>query len=94
VSCCYVALSCGPGGGLPHPSLTRRPATPKKVLLFDFLAHEQLRSFGWLGVETIDSELRLVAALRRAARERGGPLPSIDVADALLDEHRELAEWV
>jgi hypothetical protein len=35
---------------------------------------------------TIDSELRLVAALRRAARERGGPLPSIDVADALLDQ--------
>jgi hypothetical protein len=32
-----------------------------------------------------------VAALRRAARERGGPLPSIDVADALLDERRELA---
>jgi hypothetical protein len=28
----------------------------------------------------------LVATLRRAARERGGPLPSIDVADALLDE--------
>jgi hypothetical protein len=24
-------------------------------------------------IETIDSELRLVAALRRAARERGGP---------------------
>jgi hypothetical protein len=36
-------------------------------------------------IETIDSELRLVAALRRAAGERGGPLPSIDVADALLD---------
>jgi hypothetical protein len=34
----------------------------------------------------IDSELRLVARLRRAARERGGALPSIDVADALLDE--------
>jgi hypothetical protein len=33
---------------------------------------------------------RLVTALRRAARERGGPLPSIDVADALLDERREL----
>jgi hypothetical protein len=32
----------------------------------------------------------LVAALRRAARERGGPLPSIDLADALLDERREL----
>jgi hypothetical protein len=35
---------------------------------------------------TVDSELRLVAALRRAARERGGPLPSIAVVDALLDE--------
>jgi len=40
--------------------------------------------------EAIDSELRLMAALRHAARERGGPLPSIDVADALLDERREL----
>ena len=37
-------------------------------------------------IETIDSELRLVAVLRRAARERGGPLPSIHVADALLDQ--------
>ena len=42
-------------------------------------------------IEIIDSELRLVAVLRRAARERCGPLPSIDVADALLDERRELA---
>ena len=41
-------------------------------------------------IETIDSELRLVAVLRLATRERGGPLPSIDVADALLDERREL----
>jgi hypothetical protein len=41
-------------------------------------------------LDTIDSELRLVTLLRRAARERGGPLPSIDVADALLDERREL----
>jgi hypothetical protein len=40
-------------------------------------------------IETIDSELLLVAALRCTARERGGPLPSIDAADALLDEHRE-----
>jgi len=32
--------------------------------------------------------------LRRATRERGGPLPSIDVADALLDERRELTERV
>jgi hypothetical protein len=37
-------------------------------------------------IETIDSDLRSVAAVRRTARERGGPLPSIDVADALLDE--------
>jgi hypothetical protein len=43
-------------------------------------------------IETIDSELRWVAALRCAARERGGPMPSIDVADALLDERRELTE--
>jgi hypothetical protein len=41
-------------------------------------------------IDTIDAELRLVAVLRLAARERGGPLPSIDVADALLDERREL----
>jgi hypothetical protein len=39
-------------------------------------------------IETIDSELRLVTALRRAARERGGPLPSVAVANALLDERR------
>jgi hypothetical protein len=31
-------------------------------------------------IETIDSKLRVVAALGRAARERGGPLPSIDAA--------------
>jgi hypothetical protein len=30
----------------------------------------------------------LVAAIRRAARERGRPLQSIDVADVLLDERR------
>src|SRR6201993_864128 len=44
--------------------------------------------------ETIDSEMRLVAALRRAARERGGPLPSIDVAGVLLDKRREWTERV
>ena len=43
-------------------------------------------------IEIIDSEPRLVAVLRRAAREGGGPLPSIEVADALLDERRELIE--
>ena len=41
-------------------------------------------------IETIHSQLRLVAALRRADRERGGPLPSIDVADTLLDERSRL----
>ncbi|HUE31620.1 MAG TPA: hypothetical protein VMQ38_01610 [Mycobacterium sp.] len=41
-------------------------------------------------IDIIDSELRLLAALRRAAQERGGPLPSIGVADALLDERSEL----
>jgi hypothetical protein len=44
-------------------------------------------------IEIIDSELRLVVALRRAARERGGPLPSIAVAYALVDVRRELTEW-
>ena len=38
------------------------------------------------GIETIDSELRLLAALRRAARERGGPLPSTAPMDGLLNE--------
>jgi hypothetical protein len=42
-----------------------------------------------MAVRTIDAALRLVAALRFSARERGGSLPSIDVADALLDERRE-----
>ena len=37
-------------------------------------------------IDTIDSKLQLIATRRRAARERGGPLPSIDVADALLDQ--------
>jgi hypothetical protein len=31
-----------------------------------------------------------MAALRLVARKRGEPLPSIEVADALLDERREL----
>ena len=43
-------------------------------------------------IETIDSELRLVAAIRRATRERGRP-PSMDVVDAPLDQRRELADW-
>jgi hypothetical protein len=45
-------------------------------------------------IDTIDSELRLVASIRSAAQEQGGPLPSTDVADALLDEPRQLIESV
>jgi hypothetical protein len=45
-------------------------------------------------IDTIDSELRLVAVLSGAARERGGPLPSVDVADALLDEHNGPGRYV
>ncbi len=41
-------------------------------------------------LETIDSELRLAAALGRAARKQGRPLPSIKAADALLDERWSL----
>ncbi len=37
-------------------------------------------------LETIDAELQLVVTFRRQARQRGGPLPLIDVVDALLDE--------
>jgi hypothetical protein len=45
-------------------------------------------------LETIDAELQLVAAFRRQARQRGGPLPSIDAADALLDERCEWTQRV
>jgi hypothetical protein len=41
--------------------------------------------------ETLDSELRLVAALS-PCRSGAGAAASIDVADALLDERREMAE--
>jgi hypothetical protein len=37
-------------------------------------------------IESIDAELRAVAGVRRVARKGGGPLPLIDVVDALLDE--------
>jgi hypothetical protein len=40
--------------------------------------------------ETIDSELRLLAAVRRMCREQDGVLPSIGPVDELLDERREL----
>jgi hypothetical protein len=40
--------------------------------------------------ETIDSELRLLAAVRRVCREKDGRVPSIGPVDELLDERREL----
>ena len=42
-------------------------------------------------VESIESELRLVAAVRRTIRDAGGPLPSSRAFDALLDELAALA---
>jgi hypothetical protein len=41
-------------------------------------------------LETIDSELRLLAAVRRVCREYDGRVPSITLVDELLDEHAEL----
>ena len=42
-------------------------------------------------IETIDSELQLVAALRRAARERGRSLPSIVVRTGKPQSTRPVA---
>jgi hypothetical protein len=36
--------------------------------------------------DTIERELRVLASVRDAYRERGGAMPSIDQMDALLDE--------
>jgi hypothetical protein len=40
--------------------------------------------------ETIDSELRLIAAVRRVCREYDGSVPSMTLVDELLDERGEL----
>ncbi|MFZ0231362.1 MAG: hypothetical protein WA622_11015 [Mycobacterium sp.] len=45
---------------------------------------------GTRGRDTIERELRLLASVRSAYRERGGALPSINQMDALLDELLEL----
>lgn len=42
-------------------------------------------------LETIDSELRLIAAVRRVCREYDGRVPSMTLVDELLDERRELS---
>jgi hypothetical protein len=43
-------------------------------------------------IETIDGELRLLAAVRRTARELSGRTPSTELIDALLDERAALGE--
>ncbi|HWS91177.1 MAG TPA: hypothetical protein VN255_09050 [Mycobacterium sp.] len=40
-------------------------------------------------LDIIDSELRLLAAVRRTAADLGGPLPPIGLVDELLDERLE-----
>ena len=42
--------------------------------------------------DVIERELRLLASVRNAYRERGGALPSINQVDELLDELLELDE--
>lgn len=42
--------------------------------------------------ETIDSELRLLAAVRKLCREQGQTVPSMGPVDELLDERGELTE--
>jgi hypothetical protein len=44
--------------------------------------------------DVIERELRLLASVRSAYRERGGALPSIRQMDALLDELLELEKAV
>jgi hypothetical protein len=76
----------GAGANLGQPSW-RQPG-PQRGVVLQLPGGTENRRLGRVriysppmrDIETIDSELRLVALLRRAARERGGPLPSIDVA--------------
>ena len=44
--------------------------------------------------DAIERELRLLASVRSAYRERGGALPSMSQMDALLDELLELENSV
>ena len=39
-------------------------------------------------LETIDSELRLIAAVRRVCREYDGRVPSMTLVEELLDERK------
>lgn len=44
--------------------------------------------------DTIERELRLLASVRSAYRQRGGALPPVSQMDALLDELLELGPLV
>jgi hypothetical protein len=86
-------LRCHWSGGLPNETFLTgiKPYHSTPVETQDSFCSGSDTFTAMRDVETIDAELGLVAALRRAARERGGPLPLIVVADPLLDERRELA---
>ena len=59
-----------------HPLLAEVACAPRHSLRFGTMRDR----------EPVDSELRLIAALRRTAADMGAPAPRIDVADELLDE--------
>ena len=42
--------------------------------------------------EVIDSELQLLAAVRRTVAEEGGPMPDIRMIDELLEERQQSAQ--
>jgi len=42
--------------------------------------------------EVIDSELRLLAAVRRTVAEEGGPMPDVRTIDELLEERQQSAQ--
>jgi hypothetical protein len=44
-------------------------------------------------LDTIDSELRLVAAVRCVVRDEGGPMPTTAPMDELLDERLAHRGW-
>jgi hypothetical protein len=55
------------------------------------MVESNFRRYGHMrDLEVIDSELRLLAAVRRVCREQDGVLPSIGPVYELLDERREL----
>jgi hypothetical protein len=73
------------------PTLAARPATARAAPKGEL---RRAAAAGTLSVgrdrETIDSELRLLAAVRRSIREHGGK-PSSGQVDELLDERLEIS---